>query len=93
MFGEKIDIVDGLLVSVVAMSIVFLILLIIMGCLKLFVYIGKLQAEHKPTQVPTKTLNKLDFSDEDMVVACLVATIDANKEYGNNMRVVSVKQI
>ncbi len=96
MFGKEITINDGLTISLVAMTIVFLILLIIMVCLKLFVYIGKLQAdkvveEEKPKV--QKETSKLDLNDEDMVVACLVATIEANKEYGSNMRVVNVKRI
>ncbi len=96
MFGKEITIGDGLTISLVAMTIVFLILLIIMGCLQLFVYVGKLQADKVVEDVKPKTqkpVQKLDLNDEDMVVACLVATIEANKEYGSNMRVVNVKRI
>lgn len=97
---SKITVVDGLVVSLVAMSIVFLILLIIMICLKLLGYLKKfdkptpkMTTNKVETRQQTKEVHKLDVNDEDMVVACLVATIEANNDLGCNMRVVSVKQI
>ncbi|MFV0424417.1 MAG: OadG family transporter subunit [Bacilli bacterium] len=92
---EKITFVEGIEVALVAMSVVFLILIIMMIILGSFKYIGKLQKkpEVKKQSSPVKSRNMLNLSDEDMVVACLIATIDASEEYGCELRVVNVKEI
>ncbi len=93
---EDINIIDGIGVAVVAMSIVFLILILIMACITLFKYLGHF--EQKSVEEPTHVVNRhveknnLDLANEDMVVASLVAAIDASEEYGCEMRVVSVKE-
>ncbi len=99
MFNGNLTITDGLIVALVAMSIVFIILLLIMVCLSFFKYLGKFEGKtHQPVVSKVeargvKEEHKLNLADEDMVVASLIATIEASEEYGYELKVVSIKQI
>ncbi len=93
---NNITIFEGIEVAIVAMSIVFLILVLIMVCLTLFKHLSKFESKEEVKPVvknESKPVNKLDVNNEDMVVACLVATIDASEEYGCELKVVNVKEI
>lgn len=86
----------GIEVAIVAMSIVFLILILIMTCLVFFKHLAKFEKEvevKEEKRVVEKPVNKLDVNDEDMVVACLIATIEASNEYGCELKVVNVREL
>lgn len=94
---ENITFMEGINVAIVAMSVVFLILLLIMICLSFFKHLGKFEAkEEVKEEVKTTTnraVSKLDLNNEDMVVASLIATIDASEEYGCELKVVNIREL
>lgn len=91
----------GLLISLVAILIVFAILLIICFSVNILKTVGKkaLAKEQEqeetsaPVVTPAKSVSIDDIKDEDMMAAVLVATIDFVSENKKDARVVSVKQI
>lgn len=91
----------GLLISLVAILIVFTILLIICLSVNILKTVGKKalakEQEQKevsaPVVTPAKSVSIDDIKDEDMMAAVLVATIDFVSENKKDARVVSVKQI
>ena len=89
----------GLLISLVAILIVFAILLIICFSVNILKAVGKkaLTKEQEepsaPVVTPAKSVSIDDIKDEDMMAAVLVATIDFVSENKKDARVVSVKQI
>lgn len=89
----------GLLISLVAILIVFTILLIICLSVNILKTVGKkaLSKEQEevnvPVVTPAKSVSIDDIKDEDMMAAVLVATIDFVSENKKDARVVSVKQI
>ena len=40
-----------------------------------------------------RTYERLDLTDEDATVACLVASIDARQQYHKNVQILSVRRI
>ncbi len=99
MLGEKVGLIEGIQVSVVAMLIVFSILIIISVTLTFFkhlnIFVKQDTTETKTVNTPvkTETKTKLDLNDEDATVACLVACIEASEDLGYDVKVVNVKQI
>ena len=100
--GNKRDFGDGALVSVLAIVLVFSILAIIIVATYA---IGKAiekktsqnsqqaQKETVSTAVTQTNNVKLDLSDEDAVVATLVASIDYREKTKKDFKVISVKEI
>lgn len=84
-------IVDSLLVSLIAIVMVFAILLIII--LISGGFSKGLEIVDSKTHINPKEENKILETDEDAVVASLVATIDFHKETKKNARLVSIKRI
>ena len=91
---------DGAIFSLVAMILVFLVLTILVLSIML---LSKIKFKEKGKKeetsvasapVETKKFTAEDIKDEDMMVACLVATADyINETKEKDARVVSVKQI
>ena len=79
----------GLLISLVAILIVFAILLIICFSVNILKTVGKKAL----TKEQEQEVSIDDIKDEDMMAAVLVATIDFVSENKKDARVVSVKQI
>ena len=85
------DVVDSLIVSAIAIAIVFFVLaLLIFVTWVIQKGIEKVEAS---TQILPKEENKILATDEDAVVAVLVATIDFYKETGKNAEVISVTKL
>ncbi len=101
--NENISAIDGTLFSVIAMVIVFLVLAILVICVGILSQLkyneakkGQDQPVAAPTPVaaPQKAFTMNDITDEDMMVAALVATADFIEETKEtDVRVKSVKQI
>ncbi len=99
---NDITIIEGLSVTVVAMGVVFTILLILMFSLMLFKHLGRIEIKSLEPEVNKvgmrenivkQNVNKLDLNDENMVVASLIATIEASNEYGCELRVVNIREV
>ena len=101
--GTKGDLGQGGLISILAILLVFAILAIIIA-ITFFVgkgiekYSLKTVSESKEvvenkTQNEQKQKQNADLSDEDAVVAALVASIDYRNEIKKDIKVVSIKEI
>lgn len=88
---------DAGLISIVCIVIVFSMLALLWGIVSLFKFIApKAKEEVKKTPVvtaPQKAFTMADITDDDMMAAALVATIDYHNETHENVRVVSIKEI
>lgn len=94
---------DSLFITVIAMTIVFFILILIASILGLFKYIPqeKVLANNNLTKEnnseisnETKKFNPDDIKDENMIVAMLVASIEAaNEDENAYIRVRNIKEI
>ena len=95
--NEDISFIDGLIFSIVAMAIVFLMLTILVFCIKLVSLIkfkDTSKKKQETTPVVSKKLTMEDIKDEDMMVAALVATADFVEETKcKDARLVSIKEI
>ena len=103
--GDKImDLGDGAIISVVAIVGVFLILLIIIGLTSLIFKLTGLFEMKKQLDAAKKSGSTLvdnaptspksvNISDDDMMAAVLVATIDYQQEIKKDVRVVNVTEI
>lgn len=80
-----------LLVSLIAIVVVFAILALIIGICSCFS--KGIEIADKKTKILPKPENALLDEDEDAVVASLVATIEYHKETKQNARLVSIKRI
>ncbi len=93
---STMNISEGLLYSLVAILIVFTVLLLIIIITSL---ISKLvnkfaKEEKKEEKQPVVVERKsVEITDDDMMAAVLVATIDYRNETKKDVKVVSVKQI
>lgn len=100
--GNENGLGDGALVCVLAIILVFAILSIIIG----IAFASGKMIEKSATGRPAQTRNvndnvkreisqpaKLDVTDEDKVVATLVASIDYRNEIKKDIKVISVKEI
>ena len=88
---ESIGVPEALLISLIAIIIVFATLTIIILATTLFQK-GLTFAEKKMSIMP-RPENSILSSDEDAVVAVLVATIDFHRTTGKEPRVKSITQI
>lgn len=88
---ESIGIGEALLIALIAIVIVFAVLGIIIFVTFSFQK-GIEVVERKTTIMPRKE-NEILSSDEDAVVATLVATIEYYKETGKDARIVSITRI
>lgn len=98
---SKLGIGDGALFSLIAMCIVFLILIIIIA-LTHFIFKGtdKLEEKKKAQKVSKITEESIPnkpkeviITDDDMMAAVLVTTIDYRNEIKKDVKVISVKEI
>lgn len=88
---ENFTILDALIVSGIAILVVFIVLvIIILVCGGFQKGINKYETM---TEIKPKPENKILEEDEDAVIAALVATIDFNKETGKDARLVSITKI
>lgn len=83
---------QALLISVVSIVTVFLILAIICGCVSLLKFI-KVKKVDEPVVMFSKPLTMEDITDEDMMVAALIATIDYRQEVKTDVRLKSIREI
>lgn len=96
--AEYIDYAESGLVVLVCITIVFLMLALLCGIVSLFKFFApKEKAEEKndsPQVVePKKKLKLEDITDDDMMAAALVASIDYHNEIKEDVRVVSITEI
>ena len=82
---------ESLLIALIAIIIVFLVLTVIIAIVSVFQK-GIDIIDRKTTIMPRKE-NEILNSDEDAVVAVLVATIEYYKETGKDSRVLSIKRM
>ncbi len=96
--NEDISFIEGLVFSIIAIVIVFLMLTLLVICIKLVSRIPfKNDAEVKTPKPVVKTTKKFsieDIKDEDMMVAALVATANFVEETKcKDARLVSIKEV
>lgn len=97
---EILGLGDGALYSIICILVVFSVLAIIIlasyGSSKLVDYIQtkntKEVTEQKTVTPPTEVKNT-NITDDDMMAAVLVATIDYRNEVKKDVRLVSVKEV
>lgn len=103
-FGAEISLMDALLVTAICMATVFLILLVIAGILNLFKYIpaepkpekktAPAPAAKAPVAAAQKAFDPNSITDERMIAAMLVASIEAAAENdGAYIRVRNIREI
>jgi len=91
---ENFNIVDGLTPSLIAILIVFAVLVIIILCVNLLKLVNKKETiEEELVEASKKAFTAEDITDEDMMAAALVATIDYASETKKDVRLVSIRQI
>jgi len=87
----KISFVDSLLISLIAIILVFLVLTIIILVTHAITWgVDKVEAK---TEIKPRKENKVLEKDEDAVVAALTATIDFHKETGKDAKLKSIERI
>lgn len=89
--NDVLQIPEALLVSLLAVIIVFSVLLVII--LVSGGFSKGLETVDKKTKILPKEENKILEDDEDAVVASLVATIEFHKETKQDARLKSIKRI
>src|SRR5690554_5826206 len=91
------DFDTALLITIVTMSLTFIVLIIVMYVIKLLNVIEtkpKVDVDGKAGQITSeKNLPTLEEMDDDMIAATLVATIDYSNEGNKDVRLVSIKKI
>lgn len=106
MFGDNITIVKALEITIISMSIVFFILSILSYVLSLFKFIPQENQKKDDIEKNTEKQDKIvrsikkekfDISkikDEKMLIAMMVATIEAsNEEKNSTVRVIGIREI
>ncbi|MCR4911314.1 MAG: OadG family protein [Bacilli bacterium] len=88
---ENIGVGEALLIALIAITIVFLVLGIIIFIS--FLFQKGIEIVQKKTEIMPRKENEILNSDEDAVVAVLTATIEFHKETGKDARVISIKRI
>lgn len=88
---ESIGVGEALLIALIAITIVFLVLGIIISVS--FGFQKGIEQVQKRTEIMPRKENEILNSDEDAVVAVLAATIEFHKETGKDARVISIKRI
>lgn len=98
--GDTMNLGDGAIFSLVAIVMVFAILLIFIGITELvfkaIALFDKKKADKVTENAPQVTSNEpkeVVITDDDMMAAVLVATIDYRNEVKKDVRVVNVKQL
>lgn len=98
--GDTLGLGDGAIFSLVAIVMVFAILLIFIGITELVFkaisLFDKKKADKATENAPQVTSNEpkeVVITDDDMMAAVLVATIDYRNEVKKDVRVVNVKQL
>ncbi len=98
--GDTMNLGDGAIFSLVAIVMVFAILLIFIGITELVFkaisLFDKKKADKATENAPQVTSNEpkeVVITDDDMMAAVLVATIDYRNEVKKDVRVVNVKQL
>lgn len=95
-YPDKIDFGTGVLISILAIIMVFVILYVIILCVQLSQLFFKNKKEHNVTKEITNTNNQeknKEIKDEDMMIAALIATIEFKNETNMDAKLVSIKQI
>lgn len=103
---SEMNVGTGAIYSIVAILMVFAILLIIIGittlvfkAMGLFEMKKELDSAKKAKEVPSTVASapavreEVKITDDDMMAAVLVATIDYRNEIKKDVRVVSVKEV
>ena len=97
---EIISLGDGALYSLICVLVVFSVLAIIIavsyGSSKLVDYLQTKNANEVKNETPvqqTKEVKNTSITDDDMMAAVLVATIDYRNEVKKDVRLVSVKEV
>lgn len=100
LYARYITLGDAGLVALVCILIVFCMLALLWGIVSLFKFFAPKEkvAPAKTTvtpkqNAPQKAFTMADITDEDMMVAALVASIDYRNQTKENVKVVSIKQI
>lgn len=88
---SDINFANSLLISLVSVLIVFIVLAIIILISSLFSNI--MHSIDKKTKIMPREENKILESDEDALIASLVATIDFYKTEKKDAKLVSIKRI
>ena len=88
--NPNVTVAEALLIALIAISIVFLTLLIVIGATSGFQ--KGMEVIQKKTSICPRPENRILESDDDAVVAVLVATIDFHKATGKEARVVSIEK-
>lgn len=89
---------DALSVSAFAIAFVFTILIIISIIISLLKYLPTQKPQtskaNEIVSVPQASPFKIeDITDEDMMVAALIATIECSKDTNQNIKLKSIKQV
>lgn len=94
-YPDKIDFSTGLLISILAIIIVFVILYLIILCVQFSTIFFKNKKDKKEDPQPITNTSKKnkEITDEDMMVAALIATIEFKNETNSDAKLVSIKQI
>ena len=100
LYARYITFADACLVALVCILIVFLMLALLWGVVSLFKYLApktsneKVNTKENNTIVntPKKVFTMADITDDDMMVATLVATIAYRNETHENVRVVRLNK-
>lgn len=96
---DTINFGKALLISLVAVLIVFIVLILIIGAVKLMevVYKGATKNKKAPEEVSDSPVveekKNTTIEDDDMMVAALIATIDYSNEVKTDVRLKSIKRI
>ena len=97
---EILGLGDGAIYSIICILVVFavlgIIILVSFGCSKLVDYIQTKNAKEITEQAPvsqSKEVKNTNITDDDMMAAVLVATIDYRNEVKKDVRLVSVKEV
>ena len=96
---DTINFGKALLISLVAILIVFVVLIIIIGAVKLMEVVYRKATANKKVPVeevsdsPVVEEKNTTIEDEDMMVAALIATIDYSSEVKTDVKLKSIKRI
>lgn len=100
LYVRYISFADACLVALVCIIIVFGMLALLWGIVSLFKFIAPKEKENSKQEenksvvsAPQKAFTMADITDDDMMAAALVATIDYHNETHKNVKVVSIKEI
>lgn len=94
-YPNKIDFSTGLLISILAIIMVFVILFLIILCVQFsqIFFKNKKDKKEEPKQITNTNEKNTEIKDEDMMVAALIATIEFKNETNSDAKLVSIKQI